>query len=135
MNEKIVGYIMLGTGILLIFYALFSIFRIFTGKSVGYNLFDLEGISLDLSSMVGSDLSPAERAALANQGGMPQLKTEIIDSDLINKPLNLLSNLMLMGFVASIGQKLASIGAMLVRPINVKLREEGGASKTKIASN
>lgn len=52
------------------------------------------------------------------------LEQEFISSDMINKPLNLLAHLMLMGFISNIGYKFASLGINFVRPIVVKLKRK-----------
>ena len=50
--------------------------------------------------------------------------TVLVSSSLINQPLNLIANLLLMGFIASAGFKIAHLGVMLVRTIKVKVKEE-----------
>ncbi len=54
---------------------------------------------------------------------------------MVNAPLNLFTYLMLMGFFASIGMKIATVGTYLVRPIVVKLREEKEKNQKSKTSN
>jgi hypothetical protein len=49
-------------------------------------------------------------------------KMEIISAEMINTPLNFYAHLFFMGFLATIGYKIASLGVMLVRPLIVKVR-------------
>lgn len=118
MSEKILGYILIAIGLVIILYSAFSVFSVFTAKSAPFELFKLAGISLDFGSLVGESLPPETRGQI----GEPNLKSELVDSDFINTPLNIFAHLMLMGFLASIGFKIASLGVMMVRPIKVKLR-------------
>ncbi|MFV1917618.1 MAG: hypothetical protein ACC618_04035 [Patescibacteria group bacterium] len=113
MTEKVFGYLLLVIGLVVIVYSVFSVFNVFTGKSQAVDLFQLSGISLDLSSLVAGEIP---------SGGSTQ--AEIVPPELINKPLNVATHLFLMGFVASVGFKVASLGVMLVRPIKVKLKED-----------
>ena len=121
MSEKILGYILLAVGLVIIIFAVVSVFNVFTAKVEPVDLFKLSGISLDLGSLVGGDLPLEAREQITRPGG--STKSEIVSPDLINKPLNIVAHLMLMGFVASVGFKIASLGIMLVRPIKVKLKE------------
>ncbi len=102
MSEKITGYILLFVGIFLIIVSAFSVFNVFTGKTKPFELFQMPGISLDV---VGQ-------------------KTEIVSAAMINDSSNLFVHLLLMGFIASTGQKLASLGVQLVRPIVIKYNEQ-----------
>ena len=122
MSEKVIGYILLAAGILFIILTTFSMYNVFTKKSKPVELFNLGGISLDLSQMSGGDLSPAQREQLTKSN--LQTKTEIVKEDLINTPLNYGAHLMLMSFIAGAGFKIAKLGAMFLRPIKVKLKSQ-----------
>jgi hypothetical protein len=122
MSEKVIGYILLAAGILLIILTTFSMYNVFTKKSKPVELFNLGGISLDLSQMLSGDLSPAQREQLAKSNF--QTETEIIKEDLINAPLNYAAHLMLMSFIAGAGFKIAKLGVMFLRPIKVKLKSQ-----------
>lgn len=113
MSEKTIGYILLGVGIVLIVLALLRMFLVFTGKLPPVDLFHSNAISLDLGSLM-----PNAPAAAGNQ--------ELISADYLNLSSNLFIELLLMGFVASSGQKLASTGTSLLRPITVKLKAKNG---------
>ncbi len=101
MTEKVTGYSLLGIGIFLIIVSAISVFNVFTGKAKPVQVFQMPGVSLDV---VGQ-------------------KTEIISPALLNDSSNLFIHLLLMGFIAATGQKLASLGVQLVRPIVIKAKE------------
>lgn len=126
MSERALGYLLITAGILVILYSAMSVISVFTKKSLPFEVFQLSGISIDLGGTVGSDLSAEEKAAL--ESGNVNTKAELISPEVLNTPLNYAAHIMFMAFIASVGLKLASVGAMLVRPIKIKLREEKGLS-------
>lgn len=124
MTEKIIGYVLLIIGVVIIIFSAISVWGVFTKKTQPVQLFNFEGISLDVGGIVQQNLSqslPPEAAGLLKQQASSQ-PTEIIPPDLINDSSNIFAHLILMGFIASIGFKIASLGVMLVRPVVVKLK-------------
>lgn len=120
MAEKFLGYFLLIFGILTIIFSVYNIYEVFTSKKDPVNIFNFEGISIDLNRLV------------ATQTGVPSTRmdeTELISADIFNKPLNLVAHLFLMGFISNAGLKIAVIGTNLVRPINVKLQAKGVEQK------
>ena len=108
--NKISGYLLLVLGLGTIIYCAFNVYQIFKGQVLPYNLFSFKPIAMDLSQLVA---------------GAPKnsLTQELISSDLLNKPMNLIFHILLMGFITTAGFKIASLGVMLVRPIKVHLKE------------
>ena len=111
-TEKIIGYFLMLVGVITILLATISVFQTFTGQTNPITPFNFDAISMDMSKLVDQALAGAN------------LKQELISSDLLNHPMNLIAHLLLMGFIVAVGYKIASLGVMLVRPIKVKLREE-----------
>lgn len=111
-SEKIIGYLLLTIGILIILYSGFNVYQVFTNKARPINLFAFQGVSLDFGKLVEEVPQEAD------------LKQELVAPDVLNQPLNYVAQLLFMGFMATVGYKIASIGAMLVRPIKVKLKED-----------
>lgn len=95
MTEKVIGYSLLGVGVLVIVLAAVNVFLVFTGKIISIQLFNLPAITFNLAP-----------------GTKP---VELMTADAINQTSNLAANLFLMGFLAGAGQKLASLGVQLVR--------------------
>lgn len=98
---------MVGVG--LIVFSLILAWQVFSGHLPPPQIFHLSAISLDLGQSMGIPT---------------QAKSEIISADLVNKPLDLTAFLFFMGFVASGGAKVATIGTQLVRTIKVDLKSE-----------
>ena len=130
MTEKILGYILLGLGIMTTIYSGLNVYAVFTKQTQPVKLFNFKGIGLDTSQMLASSLPP-EAAPFLKQNPDKPAPSEIISAELINDTSNIFAHLMLMGFIASVGAKLANIGAMLVRPIVVKLKAKEVVSDTK----
>lgn len=119
MSEKVTGYLLLFVGIVVIIFSAFSVYSVFTKRSKPIELFSFSGISLDPSSLLPSDL-PLEARQLMQQQNTK--KVEMFPAEMINGPINTYAHLFLMGFIASIGFKLAQLGTLLVRPIVVHLK-------------
>ena len=119
MSEKVTGYSLIALGILMMLLSLFFAWRVFSGKVVAPQIFKFQGVGVDLGQALSGSLPP--EAQLFTRGG--GAKTELLSGDVISAPLNLTSYLLFMGFVATIGGKIASVGAQLVRTIKVDLKQ------------
>lgn len=117
MTEKILGYALLTIGILIILFSAYSAYRVFTKQQEPIQLFNFNAISLDIGKLIAPTLTSS-----------PDLSQELVSPEMINGPLNLSAHLLLMGFISSIGFKIASLGVMLIRPIVVKLKEKSESS-------
>lgn len=120
-RNTILGSGLLLAGVALLAFALVSIYLVFTKSSKIPYFFELPGISIDLSNVVGSDIPQDQVAQLR---GTKNLKTDLVSADTINLPLNFIAYMLFMGFFANIGFKTASLGVQFLRPIKVNLREE-----------
>lgn len=135
MTEKIVGYGMLTGGLLTIILAGLNVFGVFTGRIQPVTLFRFQGISIDSSQLVNQTYNldteglPPEQVALLEQifdqqKAAPPQKIEILPAEILNQTSNVFGHLILMGFIASIGYKVAGLGVLMIRPIVVKLKED-----------
>jgi hypothetical protein len=118
MSEKLVGYILLSAGILIILGSVLNVYQVFNKQASAVNLFSFPGISIDLGKVVASQLP--KDVTLPQGAAMQQ---EIIPAKMLNESANIAAHLFLMGFVASAGYKIASLGVEILRPIQVKVRE------------
>lgn len=110
MSEKIIGYTLLVSGIAIILFTAFNIIFVFTRQAQPVQLFNFPAISLDMNKSLG--------VALPNSK-----PTELVSTEMLNQTSNIFAHLLLMGFLAGVGQKLASLGVSLIRPIIVKPKE------------
>lgn len=110
MGDRVFGYILIVAGIVVMMLAATSVYSVFTGSSQPFALFNFKPVSIPLNILVPE--MPVQRNA-AN--------FEIFPAEILNSTTNTLAHLFLMGFVVSVGFKLAMIGVNLVRPITVKM--------------
>lgn len=120
MSEKIVGYILLLAGVGIILFSAFDVFMVFTKVKQPVQFFRFAGLSIDFTQFL-----PPELSQLSQLSGKKQnMNQEIIPADLINLTSNIFIHLFFMGFFATIGLKLATVGTYLVRSIHVNVKEE-----------
>jgi hypothetical protein len=112
MSEKITGYLLLLIGLIIIGLSSLNVYQVFTKQIQPVNVFLFDSIRLDFAKFIPE--APVNT----------DLTQELVPSDVLNLPMNYAAHLMLMGFLASSGYKIASIGVTLLRPIKVKLKEE-----------
>ncbi|MBI2442357.1 MAG: hypothetical protein HYV40_00425 [Candidatus Levybacteria bacterium] len=116
MNERIVGYILLFAGIIIMFGSLIQVLLVFTGKMEPFRVFSIASPTISLDSLLPQ--LPTETLTLPTTAKKP---IELIPTAQFNKMINMSVMIFLMGFVLSFGYKLSSLGVMMVRPISVKL--------------
>lgn len=120
MSEKVIGYILIVVGILTMLLTALSVYQVFTKKAKPVELFNFKPISVDAGQILAGSLPP-EADQFVNQDA-PSFKQELVPADILNETSNIFAHIFLMGFIMSLGQKLASLGIQLVRPIVVKLK-------------
>ncbi|HRN70405.1 MAG TPA: hypothetical protein PLS49_04410 [Candidatus Woesebacteria bacterium] len=122
MTEKITGYSLLATGIIIMLFATIQIILVFTGKAKPIELFQYEKPQQTLSSELdlNSLLTQLQAGQTNNAGSLPSLP--FLDSETINRSLNLIVYYLIMQFLLGLGYKFASLGTQLIRPINVILK-------------
>lgn len=103
-TNKIIGYILLLVGVLLIVMPLWQTYNIFTGKAVPAQVFS-RPITLKVNENVG---------ALDVPGQIQNALIKVLPIDLIDNTLNLASWLLLMWVLIYGGGKIAEIGVKLV---------------------
>lgn len=128
MTEKVTGYILICAGLIVMIVASLSVYSVFTKKSSPVSLFNFGPIALDASQLIPQDI-PEGAGEIVNQQSAQLPKAELVPANVLNDSANIFAHLFLMGFIVSVGFKVASLGAMLVRPVNVKLRAKEESSQ------
>lgn len=100
-NGRIVGYLLLTIGVVVIFFAMFEMIFVFTGSNAPPKLFSFSDISIN--------------------------GTQVISGKDMNNGAGMLAWFLLMAFVMWAGGKTASLGVNLLREIKVEIK---GALKT-----
>lgn len=111
-TERVTGYILLVIGVGMVIYATWSVYRVFTGQVVPPSVIRLEAkpLTIPLSTSVpGLEAEPVE--------------LDFLPVETIALTTNMAVHLLLMGFLSLAGGRLANIGAGLLRPVRVYLKE------------
>lgn len=124
MSEKIIGYLLITMGMCAIVFSVINIYSVFTKKINPVNFFDSQGISIDTAQITEAAISNKLKETGVNMQKPEKNDQEIVSADLLNNSANLFAQIVLMGFVSTAGYKIASIGTMLARPINVKVKSK-----------
>ena len=100
-NGRIVGYVLLTIGVIVIFFAIFEMIFVFTGSNAAPKLFNFSDISTN--------------------------GTVLVSGQNMNKASDMLAWFILMAFIMWGGGKVASLGVNMLREIKVEIK---GALKT-----
>ena len=112
-DEKIVGYILLAIGIIMIFFSVYEMMRVFTGGSPPPNLFNFSDISIQMSEQAEETL--------------------LVSGEELNKLVAMAFWYMLMFFIMWSGGKIASLGVSMIREIKVEVKEPMEKPKTDVS--
>jgi len=107
MENKIVGYLLVAVGVLIIFLTAFSVYNVFAKNAQPIKIVNEETLFT---------LKNGESSALDALNVSPSSLSYVF---------NLSFHLLFAGFLINVGFKLASLGTMLVRPIVVDLQAKG----------
>jgi hypothetical protein len=112
MSEKIIGYILLFAGIVIILFSGFSVYGVFSKKTKPVQFFSIGTLPIEIP--------------IAGQNVDKEIDGAGIDipMEVIQDPLNSFAHLALMMFIGGVGFKISSLGTMLVRPVVVKLKSK-----------
>lgn len=111
--KKIIGWILLLTGLIVIFYSLLTSYNIFMGKSPGPTVFKVEEKKEAALPQKPQD-SKVQMEKLLEEGLQEQLKT-IMPADYLPKLFNLISWSMCAMILIFGGAKISSLGIGLIK--------------------
>ena len=117
MENKIIGYLLIAAGILVIFLTAFSVYNVFVNKAAPINIVSEE-------TLFG--LKSGEPSALEALNISPSSLSYFV---------NLSFHLLFAGFLINVGFRIASLGTMLARPIVVDLQAKGLPKKESQEKN
>ena len=124
----LIGYLCLLLGFVIIAMDVFQTYRVFTKQIQPPQLFDFEGIKLDLAKLTPSlpmsdsvkKIMKDNNVNITQLSSGPSEPTEILPPEVINDMSNFGIFMFLAGFALNLGYKIASIGVKLIRPIYIK---------------
>jgi len=111
--QKILGLIILILGLALIFYAIFSSYNIFTGKSQPPEIFKTTGSKTAASPSKAA--SPQEQAQKLIEEGLQQQLQTMLPADSLPKILNLISWSILAWILIFGGVQISGLGINLLK--------------------
>lgn len=107
-HEKIIGYILLALGVILIVFAIVQMFAVYSGGSSPPNLVTLSDLSLS-TDQAGASVT-------------------LLKGEQLSQLPNLFFWFVLMSFLMFAGGKIASLGVTMVKDVKVEIREPMSAS-------
>ena len=124
----LIGYLCLALGFIIIVADVFQTYRVFTKQDKPPQLFDFEGVKLDLAKLTPSlpmsdsvkKIMKDNNVNITQLSSGPSEPTEILPPAMINDVSNFGIFMFLVGFGLNLGYKVASIGVKLIRPIYIK---------------
>jgi hypothetical protein len=131
-TEKIIGFSLVLIGIGIIIASAYSVYQVFTGEADPPSVFHFEAPSITLPTQQSLSLELPEGMELPEGFSLPSAseeekepqKIKLLPDEVINKVVNMSIHLLLMGFLVTVGAKIAGIGTKLVKEIKVVVKEE-----------
>jgi hypothetical protein len=108
-NEKVFGYALLILGIILLLFSICEMINVYYGNSPPPKLFDLQDVSLPV--------------------GQSGTGVSLIQGSQISQIANLFFWFILMVFILFAGGKIASLGATMIKDIQVEIKESTSVPK------
>lgn len=125
MTDKVIGYVLLAIGLVVIFFSANSVLRVLTRQAQPANLFNFDSVGLDTSAFMPKELA---QAGFAPQ----QQQAELLPANILNDTSNIFAHLIFMGFFVTVGFRVSMIGVNLLRPYRIKaISENKQAASTK----
>jgi hypothetical protein len=131
--EKIIGYLLLIAGVIVIIGGTFCLYQVFSGQKKTPEIFSFEAPSVSLPSQQSLEFEIPEgmdfpggfslaEPMIQESAGEDQ-KLKILPDEAINAITNMMVYFLLMGFIASSGAKIAHLGVRMIKEIRVVVKE------------
>ena len=127
--EKIIGYILVASGLALILVSTVLLVNVLTGKSKPYQVFNVESPTINLPTS-NLEVKAPENLKLPEGFSINQKKEEqqsafkIIPDELLNGTVNIGLFYLMAMFLTSVGAKIAGIGVSMIKEVKVKIEKE-----------
>ncbi len=119
--EKITGYILIVLGLCIVCMAGWNGLMVFTGKADPIRIFISSPLPTNTPS-IPQFSGPSNEVIASLQPMLSSLVGQTMGPNM-EKPINITIHFLILGFFVTIGFRIASIGAMLVRSITYKIKE------------
>jgi len=114
--EKIIGYALLGAGLLFMLLAVYNVYTVFTGAKEPPAVFTIDSVILNVNNPSGGSNS-----------------VELVSGKVASKFMDMFGWYILMFFIAQAGGKIAGLGIQLIKEmmVTVKSKDSLTASSTE----
>lgn len=130
MKERVLGYILLTSGILVMAFSVYFVYLVVSNRITPFTVFQTkQPVSSETKTITQDQLSDPRAIAAMQQ----QIITEVLDSQ-INKTMNLGTTLVFTYFLMLFGFRIGSLGVQLMRPIEVKLNKIESSIDNQLAN-
>ncbi|MBN1262914.1 MAG: hypothetical protein JW991_01000 [Candidatus Pacebacteria bacterium] len=130
-SEKLAGYLLLAVGLGVIVASAFSIYQVFTGLKTPPEVFSFEAPGITLPGQQNYQIrlpegyELPERFSLSDPGEKsPPQELKLLPDEVVNGLVNMSIYLLLMGFLSSVGFKIAALGIKLVKEIKMVVSQD-----------
>ncbi|RLG60322.1 hypothetical protein DRN86_02860 [Candidatus Geothermarchaeota archaeon] len=114
-EDKMIGYALLATGIILIVFSIYSMYSVFTMASSPPPIFRMDDIKIQITP-------PRE--------GQPPSEIVLVPGDQASNVVNMMLWGLLMFFISSAGAKIGGIGVKLIKEVKVEVKEGKGSTSS-----
>lgn len=117
MRDKIIGYVLLFVGIVIMLFSTASVYLVFTKQTKPINLFNFEGISINPNDFNTIEFAPEFEKIAKKKEAKP---IQIIKKEMLNELLNIFAYIAFMSFLLNLGSKIGTLGVKVISPPVVK---------------
>lgn len=126
-----VGYFLLGVGVVIMIFSAIQIVFVFTGKATPVKIFqNAPNFDSQVDQNTIQESNPEEmlrqfqKDPLSMLGSKNAALPSLIDTKILSQMLNLMAYYFIMQFLMGFGFKLASLGVNMLRPIKVNIEDK-----------
>jgi hypothetical protein len=99
-SAKVAGFVLLGVGLLMVFFAVWGVYGVFTGSYRAPVVVPMHAVTMSLVA----------------QPGTPPAILELLKADVATQLLNMVVLYALMAFILMAGSRIASLGVKMLTP-------------------
>lgn len=117
-SEKLIGFFFFFVGMGIIIFSVVNLFLVFLGRANPWTSFSFETVKIDAGKLISSSIG------IPMGGGGEEQSLELIPQKDFNLIVNITAHFFLMGFLSGVGSKIANLGIVMAKEINVSVKEK-----------
>jgi hypothetical protein len=115
-TERMLGFTLLGAGMILIIIAIIGVYNVFTGSANPPEMFEIKNIAISIPAGSGISIQPIE----------------LLSQETASKFVDMTVWYILMLFILSAGAKIAGVGVQLLREIKIVIKAKEGENSFSV---